>query len=130
MSSAESEYMAACAGCMAGVHIHMLLYDLLYLGTPNYDKVQLSLPNPPTVIMVDNQAAVQMAKNDQITCRNCHIARRYHYVREGQKLKLHILKHCGKEDQLADIATKTQVVSKELPQRERVMFRLPEFMKT
>ena len=129
MSTTESEYMGSCSGCMAGAHTHMMLYDFLYLGTPDYDTVQEKLPNPPTVIMCDNQAAVQMAKNDQMTKRNRHIARRFHFVRQGQKLGLHILKYIKGEDQISDITTKTQSVSKELPHRNRVMFLLPPFMK-
>eukprot|EP00957_Ditylum_brightwellii_P156458 11907205-Ditylum_brightwellii.AAC.1 len=64
MSSAESEYMAACSVCMTAAHVHMVAYDFNFLGTLNYDKIQVALPNPPTVIMCDNQAAVHMAKHD------------------------------------------------------------------
>eukprot|EP00957_Ditylum_brightwellii_P148971 11342027-Ditylum_brightwellii.AAC.1 len=114
MSSAESEYMAACSACIAAAHVHMIAYDFNFLGTSNYDKIQVALPNPPTVIMCDNQAAVHMATNDQMSKRNCHISRRFHYVREGQKMGLHLIKYCSKEDQLADITTKIQGILKEL----------------
>ena len=59
MSSCEAEVMASCSGCMAAAHIHMLLYDMKHLGTKTYDAKKLTLPNPPTVIMVDNKAAVR-----------------------------------------------------------------------
>eukprot|EP00957_Ditylum_brightwellii_P033702 2554823-Ditylum_brightwellii.AAC.1 len=59
--------MAECSVCMAAAHVHMVPYDFNFLGTPDYDKIQVALPNSPTVIMCDNQAAVHMAKNDQIT---------------------------------------------------------------
>ena len=60
MSSCEAEVMAACSGCMAAAHLHMLLYDMKHLGTKNYNNGRLALPNPPTVIMVDNEAACKM----------------------------------------------------------------------
>eukprot|EP00957_Ditylum_brightwellii_P150313 11446973-Ditylum_brightwellii.AAC.1 len=93
MPSAESEYMAAYSAFMATAHIHMMSYDFSFLGTPNYDKTQLALPNPPTAIMCDNQAAVHMAKNDQMTKRSCYILRRFHYVREGQTMGLNVIKY-------------------------------------
>ena len=38
MSSCEAEVMASCSGCMAAAHIHMLLYDMKYLGTKEYNS--------------------------------------------------------------------------------------------
>eukprot|EP00957_Ditylum_brightwellii_P211168 15365838-Ditylum_brightwellii.AAC.1 len=108
MPSAESEYMAACSAYMTAGHIHMMANDSNFLGTSDYDKIQIALPNPPIVIMCDNQAAVHMTKNDQIPKRNHPIPRRFHYVRDGQKMSLHIIKYCPKEDQLEDIEAKTQ----------------------
>ena len=40
MSSAEAEYMAACAAAMNASVIRALLYDMRYLGTPNYRMVE------------------------------------------------------------------------------------------
>eukprot|EP00957_Ditylum_brightwellii_P127332 9708972-Ditylum_brightwellii.AAC.2 len=57
MPSAESEYMTAYSACMTSAHVHMMAYDFNFLGTPNYDKIQVALPNPPIVIMCDSQAA-------------------------------------------------------------------------
>ena len=91
MSSCEAEVMASCSGCMAAAHIHMLLYDMKYLGTKTYDSKKLTLPNPPTVVMVDNKSAVQMSLNGKLTKHTRHISRRYHYVKEGAKLKLHAI---------------------------------------
>ena len=75
MSSAEAEYMSACSGCMAAAHLHMLLYDFKYLGTKNYNKSQLALPSPPTVIMVDNEAAAKISLSDRLTKHARHISR-------------------------------------------------------
>eukprot|EP00957_Ditylum_brightwellii_P077322 5876185-Ditylum_brightwellii.AAC.1 len=42
---------------------------------------------------------------------------------------LYIIKYYPKEDQLTGIATKTQGISKELPQCKWIMSQLPEFTK-
>ena len=107
MSSCEAEVMACCSGSMAAAHVHMLLYDMKYLGTKRYNEKQLALPNPPTIIMVDNESACKMSINDKLTKHTRHISRRYHYVREGYKLGVHRLQWCPGEDMLADAQTKT-----------------------
>ena len=56
MSSCEAEVMACCSGSMAAAHVHMLLYDMKYLGTKRYNEKQIALPNPPTIIMVNNES--------------------------------------------------------------------------
>eukprot|EP00957_Ditylum_brightwellii_P067339 5110845-Ditylum_brightwellii.AAC.1 len=48
ITSAKSEYMAACSACMAAAHVHMMTYDVNFLGTPNHDKTQIALSGPPT----------------------------------------------------------------------------------
>ena len=128
MSSCEAEVMASCSGCMASAHLHMLLYDMKYLGTKTYDKSQLALPNPPTIIMVDNEAAVKMSINDKLTKHTRHISRRFHYVREGSKLNLHRLHWCSGDDMLSDIETKSTDPGKTIPHRDRAYFRLPKFL--
>ncbi len=128
MSSCEAEVMASCSGCMAAAHIHMLLYDMKYLGTKSYNAKKLALPNPPTVIMVDNKAAVQMSINGKLTKYTRHISRRYHYVKEGVKLKLHAITWCPGEDMLADITTKSTDPAKTTPQRDRAYYKLPKFL--
>ena len=128
MSSCEAEVMAACSGCMAAAHLHMLLYDMKYLGTKHYNNAQLALPDPPTIIMVDNQAACRMSMNDKLTKHTRHISRRYHYVRQGAKMKLHAINWCPGDDMLADIMTKSTDPAKTTPHRERAYFKLPNFL--
>ena len=128
MSSCEAEVMAACSGCMAAAHLHMLLYDMKYLGTKHYNNAQLALPDPPTIIMVDNQAACRMSMNDKLTKHTRHISRRYHYVRQGAKMKLHAINWCPGDDMLADIMTKSTDPAKTTPHRERAYFKLPKFL--
>ena len=84
MSSCEAEVMACCSGSMAAAHIHKLFNnDMKYLGTKRYDEKQLALPNPPSVIMVDNKLVCKMSLNNKLTKHTRHISRRYHYVSEG-----------------------------------------------
>jgi hypothetical protein len=128
MSSAEAEYVSACSGSMAGSHARMLLYDYKHLGTERYSKENQMLTIAPSVLMVDNQAAVQMSMNDQLTKLTRHISRRFHFVREGVKQGLHKLYWIPKEDQLSDILTKTQPATVINPLLNRAMFRLPTFL--
>jgi hypothetical protein len=125
MSSGESEYNSSCSACMASSHLRMLLYDYKYLGTKHYNKVHQMLHIAPSILMVDNQAAVQMGMNDKQTKLTRHIARRFHYVREGVKSGIHKLYWIPKDHQLADILTKTQAATLINPHLHRAMFRLP-----
>ena len=47
-----------------------------------------------------------MAKCNKDTAGNCHVARRYHYVRQGSTLKEHIFEWISTKYQLADPLTK------------------------
>ncbi len=78
--------------------------------------------------MVDNKAAVQMSINGKLTKYTRHISRRYHYVKEGVKLKLHAITWCPGEDMLADITTKSTDPAKTTPQRDRAYYKLPKFL--
>jgi hypothetical protein len=128
MSSAEAEYVAACSACMAASHLRMLLYDHKHLGTKRYSKINQMLDIAPTILMVDNQAAVQMGMNDKLTKLTRHISRRFHYVREGIKQGLHKLHWIPKDHQLSDILTKTQASTIINPLLTRAMFRLPTYL--
>jgi hypothetical protein len=74
MSSAEAEYVSSCSGSMAASHTRMLLYDYKHLGTDHYSKVNQILAIAPSVLMVDNQAAVQMSMNDKLMKLTHHIS--------------------------------------------------------
>ena len=111
MSTSEAKYMAACSASMATAHIHMLLYDMIYLGTKQWRESAQRLPTIPSILMIDNEATVQIAKNGKLTQKACHIERRFHFVRKGQQDGSHQLHWIPCESQLADILTKTQVSS-------------------
>ncbi|KAI2491797.1 hypothetical protein MHU86_22765 [Fragilaria crotonensis] len=91
MSTSEAEYMAACSATMATAHIRMLLYDMLYLGTKQWRESTQRLPSIPAILMIDNEATVQIAKNGKLTRKTRHIERRFHFVRQGQQDGIHQL---------------------------------------
>jgi len=128
MSTSEAEYMGACSGAMAVAHIRMLLYDMLYLGTPDWSEADQQLPQTPTIIMVDNEATVTIARNGRLTRKNRHVERRFHYVKQGQAVRAHELHWIPGEAMVSDILTKTQDASKIDPQIERMFIVLPTHM--
>ena len=104
MSSGEAEYISAAAACMRASHLQMLTYDLNYLGTPKYDGVNLDYESAK--IIIDNEAAICMAKCNKDTTGNGYVARRFHYVRQGTALKENEFEWIGTKYQLADILSK------------------------
>ena len=128
MSTSEAEYMAACSASMATAHIRMLLYDMTYLGTKQWRESTQRLPTIPSILMIDNEATVQIARNGKLTRKTRHIERRFHYVRQGQQDGTHQLHWIPCESQLADILTKTQVSSKIDLHIDKVLCTLPDHM--
>ncbi len=129
LSSAEAEYMGACnLGAMV-CHLRDLMYEFEFLGTNDYDENNGKTKEPPTVLLIDNQATVAMSKNYKVTSKNRHVGRRWHFVRRGVQDKLFILKWIPGEDQLADDMTKTQVASKSEVHVNRTLMKVPEKVK-
>jgi hypothetical protein len=88
------------------------------------DKVNFQ----PAILCVDNAAAVAMSQSPKLTKKTRHIARHFHFVREGVKRGLHVLKWVSKTIQLADVLTKTQPAAKTDPQVNIFMYQLPDFL--
>jgi hypothetical protein len=113
MSASEAEYLAACSATMAtAAYIRMLLYDVMFLVTKQWRESTQRLPTIPTVLMVDNDTTVQIAKNGKLTRKTRHTERRFHFVRQGQQDGIHQLHWIPCNYQLADVLTKTQLASK------------------
>ena len=89
-SSAEAEFMGATNAGTSLANHRELTYDLEYMGTKDYDPEQVH-GKVPLLILIDNQATVAMSKNFKVSKKNRHIARRYHYVKQGVKTKDHDL---------------------------------------
>ena len=104
MSSGEAEYIAAAVACMRASHLRMLTYDFEFLGCTS--KVNDIDNYEPSHIIIDNEAAIAMSSCNKDTAGNRHVARRYHYVRQGATLKEHIFHWISTKSQLADPLTK------------------------
>ena len=98
-SSAESEYNAACTSGMALANFRMLIHEFL-----NEDPDMV--PKEAPLIVLDSKSAMCMDKNGRDTKHTRHIARRIHFVRNGEKFKMHKIDWCEGALQLADIVTK------------------------
>ena len=55
----------------------------------------------PSYIIIDNEAAKCMSECNKDTAGNWHLARRYHYARQGTLLNEHKFKWIGTKSQLA-----------------------------
>jgi hypothetical protein len=69
----------------------MILYNMLYLGTKQWRKSSQYLPCIPAILMIDNEATVQIAKNGKLTHKAQHIEQRLHFVRQSQQDGIHQL---------------------------------------
>jgi len=94
LSSAEAEYMAACAAVQEAVHLRLLMSDL------GFEQRE------PTVIYEDNQGCIALSDNPVHHRRTKHIDIRYHFIRERVTSKEIELKYVPTEHQLADLLTK------------------------
>ena len=98
-SSTERDYNAACTAVMALAHFRMLIHELL-------NKDPDMVPEEAPLIVLDIKSAMCMAKNGKDTKHTRHITRRMHFVRNGEKCKMHKIDWCERGLQLADIGTK------------------------
>lgn len=94
LSSAEAEYMAACAAVQEAVHLRLLMSDL------GFEQRE------PTVIYEDNQGCIALSDNPVYHRRTKHIDIRYHFIRERVASKEIELKYVPTKYQLADLLTK------------------------
>ena len=84
---------------MVLAHFRMLVHELLN-GDPDM------VPKEAPLILLDSKSAMCMAKNGNDTKHTRHIARRMHFVRNGEKCKMQKIDWCEGGMQLADIGTK------------------------
>jgi len=94
LSSAEAEYAAASYVCREVVFVRNVLVDL---GFPLVH---------PTVICVDNKAAIEIAHNIGVTSRNKHFIDAIHYFRHLVDHRVVIPTHVVTKHQRADGFTK------------------------
>ena len=90
-STCEAEYIAKCMAVKESIWLSRLLSDLENNPEPS-----------PIVLGVDNNGAIETAKNASVNQRNKHIDLQSHFVRDAYKSNLIALEHVGSEDQIAD----------------------------
>ena len=116
-SSVESEYNSACTAGMALAHFRMLIHESL-----NKDPYIVTEEAP--LVFLDSKSAMCMAKNGKGKKHTRHIARRMHFVRNGEKIKMHKIDWCEGGLQLADIGAKNLSKSDITPRMKYIMLRL------
>ena len=60
----------------------------------------------PAKTIIDNEAAICMAKYKKDTTGNRHVSQKFNYVRQGTAIKEHKFEWIRTKQQLADILTK------------------------
>ena len=76
------------------------------------------------MIFLDSKSAMFVADNGKDTKHTRHIARRMHFVRNGEKCKIHKIDWCEGGLQLVDIGTKNVSESDLTPRMKYIMVRL------
>ena len=84
---------------MALSHFRMLVHEFL---NDDPDIV----PKEAPLIVLDRESAMCMANNGKDTKHTRHTARRMHFVRNGEKFKMHKIDWCEVGLQLAYIGTR------------------------
>ena len=113
-SSEESEYNAACTAGMALAYFRILVAELL-----NEDPDEV--PKEAPLIILDSKSAQCMAKNGRDTKHTRNISRRMHFVRNGEKCKMHKTEWCEGGLQLVDIGTKNVSEPYLIPRMKYIM---------
>jgi len=96
LSTVEAEYIAASDCAREIIWTRKLLKDLKISDS----KI------PPFTLKMDNNGAMQLAKNNQIAQRTKHIDIRYHFLRECVKNKEISIERCPSNKMTADALTK------------------------
>ena len=102
---------------MALAHFRMLIHELL-------NKYPDIVPEEDPLIVLDSKSAMCMAKNGKDTKHTIHIARRIHFLRNGEKFKMHQINWCEGGLQLADIGTKNVSEPDLTPRMKYIMVKL------
>ena len=94
LSSCEAEYIALCEAVKQALWFRRLLSQIGFKQTK------------PVRVYVDNQGAIDLAKNRKVNMRTKHIDLRFHWVREQVEAKQVQLIHVPGTDNIADMLTK------------------------
>lgn len=95
LSSTEAEYMAASAATKEAIWIRTLIRELNMM--PSLE---------PTLLLLDNQSAMSLAKNSVFHDRTKHISIRHHFIREQLEMGEVAVDYVSTNAQVADVLTK------------------------
>ena len=102
---------------MALAHFRILVHELL-----NEDPDMVPKESP--LIVLNSKSAMCMAKNGRGTKHTRHISRSMHFVRNGEKCKMHKIEWCEGGLQLEDIGTNNVSEPDLTPRMKYIMVRL------
>ena len=102
---------------MALAHSRILVHELL-----NEDPDMV--PKEAPLIVLDSNSAMCMAKNGRDTKHTRHIARRIHFIRNGEKCNMQKIDWCEGGLQLSDIGTNNVSEPDLTPTMKYIMVRL------
>ena len=102
---------------MALAHSRMLIHELL-----NEDPDMV--PKEAPLVVLDSKSAMCMANNGKDTQHTRNIERRMHFIRNGEKCKMHKIDWCEGGLQLADISTNNVSEPDLTPRIKYIMVRL------
>ena len=102
---------------MALAHFRMFINELLN----NYTDI---VPEETPLIFLDNKSAMCIVKSGKDTKHTRHISRRMHFVRNGEKCKMHKIDWCEGGLQLANICTKNVSKPDLTPRMKYILVRL------
>ena len=94
------------------------------------NKDQDIVPEEAPLIVFDSKSAMCMAKNGKDTKHTRHTARKMHFVRNGEKCKMHKIYWCEGGLQLTDIDTKNVSEPDLAPSMKYIMVRLENLNRT
>ena len=98
-------------------HFRKLIHELL-------NRVPHIVPEESPLIILDSKSAICMAKNGKDTKHTRNIARRMHFVRNGEKCKINKIDWCEGSLQLEEIGTKNVSETDITPRMKYIMVRL------
>jgi hypothetical protein len=115
-STVEAEYIGASDAAKEAIWIRNLFAALRKVNIENRGQTDIrqfadeddeNEKTVPQTLFVDNQGALQLAKNPKFHERTKHIAVRYHFVRDACERDLIQLRYLPTNEMIADILTKS-----------------------
>lgn len=98
LSTVEAEYIAAATAAKEVIWLRRLFNEMQSHTINKLDR--------PTTMKIDNNGALNLAKNHQISQRTKHIDIKYHFIRQCVSNEEILLEYCPTEKMTADILTK------------------------